>query len=69
MLQDQKPKTAQKRSDKVSATIRCIACRRDCSLSIGRLVATRNTLVVECPWCKCRFALDIEARRLTTVGD
>ena len=69
MLQDQKIKTAQKKSANASVTIRCISCRRDCALSIGRLVATRNTLVVECPWCKCRFALDIEARRLTTVGD
>jgi len=69
MLRDKTPRASQKKSEKGTATIRCLACRRDCSLPIGRLVATRNTLVVECVWCKCRFAIDIEARRLTHEGD
>ena len=69
MLRDTTTRASQKKSEKGCATIRCIACHADCSLPIGRLVATRNTLIVECLRCKRRFALDIEARRLTPDGD
>lgn len=69
MLRDKTPRVAQKKSEKGCATIRCIACHADCILPIGRLVATRNTLIVECPRCKRKMALEIEARRLTPDGD